>query len=434
MSKDKFHAIILFIAHDGVTQPKWWSYWRDISKFSDRIVFKVHAPRNPKYGQQFCKKNTIGFYDKTSSWCSPNLVMIYLETGYSCVLEYPNSVIYLVSGYDVPIVPADYLFKKILNNNLSSPYNYDPTKSRFCSRYQWVAFASNDVYALYKIMITHDVFFKLSNDEYFHPNSDDSCPDEMFIKKAITQYPNLFLSYGGNQYLVDDMKKSGSHNCVTQDYRDSFQSPSPVLWTELHKKKIIRNISHLLPSSSCIKMSLIDVIFVSRLGANPDYNRFFIRKVSNSVSFDPIIKKIITPGVNIVSLFRKYKKIQETQIINEENIGYSIYDHVYRNIRVKNCPEADLTRQKAAMTSQNKYIASLQNIEEYYQQQQPNIDIIGRFTDPIVETYINTIYEQNLAQRWLNSGANIDIRDIRCAQAICGKIKNKIKSKKPFMD
>ena len=433
MSKNNFHSIILFIAHDGVTQANWWSYWKEVSNFSDRIVFKVHAPRNPKFGQQFCKKHTIGFYDKTSSWCSPNLVMIYLETAYSCILEYPNSVIYLVSGYDVPIVPADYLFNKTFNNNISSPYNYDPTRSRFCSRYQWIAFASNDVYALYKIMITHDVFFKLSNEEYFHPNTNDSCPDEMFIKKAITQFPNLFLSYGGNQYLVDDMKKSGSHNCVTQDYRNSFQAPSPVVWTDIHKKHIIRNISHLLPSSSCIQMSLLDVIFIARLGSNPDYNRFFIRKISNSVSFEPILKDIITPGNDIISLFRRYKKIPLSQEINNDTLGPVIYEHIYRNIKVKNCPEPDLSRQQHSMYLQNKYISSLHNIIEYYQQQQPDIDVIGRFSDPIVETYIYTIYKKNLVQRWLDSGANIDIKDIRCSEAICSKIKNKIKSKKPFM-
>lgn len=75
---DDFKVIILFLAYSGVTQPEWWEEWKNLCEFKDKIIFKVHAPKDPEFGKEFCNKNSIGFYDSNTGWCQPSLVRVYL--------------------------------------------------------------------------------------------------------------------------------------------------------------------------------------------------------------------------------------------------------------------------------------------------------------------------------------------------------------------
>jgi len=167
---DDFKVIILFLAHEGVTQPDWWNKWRAFTVFKDRIHFVVHAPKDAKYGKDFCDINSIGFFDSNTKWAHPSIVRVYLECLEVIINDDKlnnNSIIYLVSGYCIPIQPSYNLFSNKIKTPMSTTEkNINYKKSVFCKTEfsvdkpskQWNSLSINDAKIICKYSKTDDYF------------------------------------------------------------------------------------------------------------------------------------------------------------------------------------------------------------------------------------------------------------------------------------
>lgn len=244
---DNINIIILFLAHKGVMQPEWWNKWKNASEeYKNNIIFRVHAPLNPEHGEKFCNDNTIGFYDEQTKWCRPSLVKVYFSCLKSIMIEFPaNSLIYLVSGYDIPIRPSRYMFQdkyEIYNTEtkIFDPKTYNHKLSRICKvndtqSHQWLALSSDDAN---KIYYNYENNFQKYIDMWYIDRK--GCPDETFITNIINI---INLKY--------DVK------CTTIDYRSNCNDPSPIEWNDLDEEKYI----YILNKKKCIKSTLRKIIY-----------------------------------------------------------------------------------------------------------------------------------------------------------------------------
>jgi len=111
-------VIILFLAHDGVSQPDVWESWRSYSlqSTSDNILFYVHSPiSSPEYCKEFCDKYRLPISFGETRWCQVSLVFEFLRALESIVGKHNKTSasckIYLVSGNDIPIKNGSLLFE-----------------------------------------------------------------------------------------------------------------------------------------------------------------------------------------------------------------------------------------------------------------------------------------------------------------------------------
>jgi hypothetical protein len=190
---DDFKVIILFLAHEGVTQPDWWNKWRAFTVFKDRIHFVVHAPKDAKYGKDFCDINSIGFFDSNTKWAHPSIVRVYLECLEVIINDDKlnnNSIIYLVSGYCIPIQPSYNLFSNKIKTPMSTTEkNINYKKSVFCKTEfsvdkpskQWNSLSINDAKIICKYSKTDD-YFKNYTLNWYQNKITRHVTDEYFFK------------------------------------------------------------------------------------------------------------------------------------------------------------------------------------------------------------------------------------------------------------
>ena len=388
-------VVILFLAHEGVTQPGWWELALNNASNKAKIAFKVHSPLVPKYGKTFCNKYHIGFYDETTSWCNANLVLVQLEAMKAITLEYPDReiIVYLVSGYDIPLYNLDVLFKNV---------NYKNTKiciiqNNIC--HQWMALNSTDINALYKILIDDKYYYTLLREKYFQKNGSKEtvlpkgggCPDETFIYTTILKNNEKFKDYGG-LYILNNS------NCITLDprsntilYKDgkyiSRDNASPVLWTSLTEKQIVQNIQLMIgvfndinKTDKCVNISLELYLKLFRLYFSEEDN-FFFRKISDKVRLNSI--KYFLDDLETVKSYNEEFKRSEFKI------------------DLISCKEENVTELK-----NNNYIYKYENVDDYLNSIIPPKIIIKenivRKLNPTLQSYLqnlNIIYDRIYASK-----------------------------------
>jgi hypothetical protein len=263
-------AIILFLAHEGVTQPLLWEKWKDLFESESiyknyKIIYKVHCPYYVKYGSDFCKKYKLKklLFLKTS-WCSPSLVYEYIRCLRHItehVPEYKNNsdvLILLTSGYDIPIAPPHRLFRNNFNklNHLCM--------NEFDTNIQWIALTKKLVTKVVDYF-TDEIFrqfllFNLTN---------GGCSDETFLKFFFTENIQTYVALSLEQ----------KQNCVERDFRQKRNDPSPILWKNTTE---IRTMNYRILNYT---VDVIDAIFIARSIKDGDHILFF-RKIANTCQFD----------------------------------------------------------------------------------------------------------------------------------------------------
>lgn len=295
--------IILMLAHTGVTQPAFWSKWRSLSHDSSKIVFRVHAPKDPQYGKEFCNENSIGFYNENTDWCDANLVYVFLQCIESILKEFynknnKNNIIYFVSGFDIPIVPADALFGLIPFNKDNKPLP-DPFSTKICylekednfdnnvNMQQWCALSLQDANALYTIMINDGIFNKLKKRWLVNMRIYKdiiACPDEYFISTAIIMNKEKWINAGGSGTTITNLI-AGMRNCPVADTRISPGSLSPNTWND-----------HSPMSSAygknCYSLDLLYNILMYRKDDNIN-SSYFYRKIGPDIKLGEKIESLI---------------------------------------------------------------------------------------------------------------------------------------------
>lgn len=104
-SKEMVKAVVLFIAHAGLTQCTRWLHWH--LGHQDVALRIFCRPNYPLYGDF----ERLPFFFETS-WGSPQLVYVQQESYRHILKEFPEvQMIFMVSGSDIPIEPIEKLLE-----------------------------------------------------------------------------------------------------------------------------------------------------------------------------------------------------------------------------------------------------------------------------------------------------------------------------------
>jgi hypothetical protein len=327
-------VIILFLAHYGVTQSLFWDKWKNYCSEPDRIVFKVHAPENPKYGNEFCKKNSIGFYNPDTAWCDANLIFAFLQCLHVITREYTNSegIIYLVSGYDIPIVPADAVLGKIIfsrENKLSE----NPFMTKICTSgefdSQWMALNIVDASALVKLMINDGIYYELKQKwlEGIRKTKDnENCPDNYFISSAIKLNKEMWINEGGLSETWENVMTKPLETCITADIRHNNPEPSPIEWYNYNQEQVYIN-------GACYYGNIEFSILYYRTYESNINSFFFFRKVAQA--FDALgSTKITAPYEDEDDKYDRERRSTGARSLSSSGLEYLIDPNASKHFKI----------------------------------------------------------------------------------------------------
>jgi hypothetical protein len=109
--KDKLRQIaLLFFANQGIRRPETWIHWRDeLKDGSNKILFFALVEESIPLAKPWIRINIQG----KTAWCDPSLVQVEIQ-GLAFILKYDKqkqiACTYLLSGADIPIRSAEYLY------------------------------------------------------------------------------------------------------------------------------------------------------------------------------------------------------------------------------------------------------------------------------------------------------------------------------------
>ena len=306
--------ILLCLAHNGVSQPIPWRYWWKESRNKENLKFMIHCP-NP--GEQeinnpdFCYNNRLNLEFRETAWCTPSLVMIYIDAVKYILDSFyiPNGIlprmIYLVSGTDMPICYPDYIFSRNNENkvcifmkdwSMKDP-SYLQSKDSFlriedlksktydaflAAHEQWIALNGESALILSKLM-TPD-WFKKVNQNFIDLPKDlllSFCPDEFYIyyalKMAKIPVANAIESTHDEEY------------CYMHSFKTNETFRSPIEWINLFGSKFIwfNNDYCSYTTMNGIKTNLFNLLMFYKYSQNYDPSsiwatKMFFRKIGDN--------------------------------------------------------------------------------------------------------------------------------------------------------
>jgi len=192
------HVVLVFLAHDGITQPKVWELWHNMCSFRDNLKFFVHCPIDKVPESTLFNRLDLSFGN--TAWCQPSLVFEHLraikKTMQTLHFNSETECLYcLVSGTDIPLRNADCLFNCKYETMIRMLYpqywNYVgyPSYSHL-KHSQWMVLASSEANIIINECIKDDYsatseFKKYVMDILCYSQGFKSCPDETIIGRIL---------------------------------------------------------------------------------------------------------------------------------------------------------------------------------------------------------------------------------------------------------
>lgn len=340
------NVVLVFLAHDGITQPKVWELWHSMCSYKDRLHLYIHCPNEHNPASALFKKVALPF--GTTAWCQASLPFEHLRAIKFAMsnLKFNSATecLYcMVSGTDVPLRSADCLFECDYStmiwmhqgNNWTlqpNPPSYDTIKHS-----QWMILASSEANIIINECLKDDYS---STDEFknyvveilCHTRGLQSCPDETLIGRIL--YNKL------TKGVPITIKTDGFNNLVTWDPRgikdtdrwlDGKYDLSPVNWyspnvlipincpnwdlkpmVELDTVRVIKkegfNIAHRY-SHYCALLCIINLQIDHVSSKNTKPSGMFFRKVAKEMPYD-----------SLEAFYRILFSNDNKQVIDELNI------------------------------------------------------------------------------------------------------------------
>ncbi len=266
---------ILFLAHDGVKHSQMWKTWKQKCTYKDKLHFFVHTDVEGSFEQAHKIHNVV-----ETKWGHKSLVLAYQNSLKQIIQNKAIKTVYLISGFDVPVKQANFLFqtkwqnvtricrcKNALVDEIDSdllPFS----KATFQGHTQWHCLsrkharivAKFDYSVFDEMQENHDEFIKVTN-------SDEKdrvlVPDEYYILTSL-KAKGVKLSE-----IIDD--------CITEFHHTKYKDPSPILWTTFNHKRTIA-----LNENKTKKISLFDALKEGYV----DKTTIFYRKVDSLVDMN----------------------------------------------------------------------------------------------------------------------------------------------------
>lgn len=242
-------VVVLCLAHNGVHQPLAWRYWWNACSQKHRLKFIVHSPESAMHNPRFCYDNRLNLPFPPTQWCTPSLVMAYISAVrhiLDSMYPTPPSMIYLVSGSDIPVCPADKMLEQ-------DAYNRVCVVSDSAVR-QWKALTGKTARRLVDFMTPE--WFEATNkrllEGYILRKKYWSCPDEAWVYDVLRQIrEDVPTDYGSDE-----------ERCYTLAMMSSFKNVSPVTWTSLSDAHFLTDFE--------FKISLHNLLLMVNVYERPD--------------------------------------------------------------------------------------------------------------------------------------------------------------------
>ena len=223
------HVVMVFLAHDGVTQPKVWNLWKDIdSEFSSRIHFCVHVPLEVRKSSIFDSEHGLDIEFGPTAWCNASLVHEHVRALQSSMFLHGDdkTMYFMTSGADIPIKPSRHFFESY--ETLLSITNYEKPTSY---NSQWMAFTAADAATYVREYVTSpdgkptESFNKDAVKSWCsHPTNEimsTGCPDEMMVSMLLKR--NKFVDFRTPKMLTWEVI-----------WTNDLGSTSPINWYSSH--------------------------------------------------------------------------------------------------------------------------------------------------------------------------------------------------------
>ena len=249
---------ILFLAHDGVTNPTLWEKWRDSDpRFAHRIRFFVFRNTKLRHPSDFADRHDLGVRLRTK-WCSSSIVKATVESLQVVLLRDAGvGMLYVVSGFDIPIQPPWALFttRSVVTEGVAKtvvPFRTvlawtpgddqpfqdrpgwgkrnDDVRARVATHIQWCGLSREHAQ---RIVAYPDLgrLLKLGN-----KMSAACCPDEWILGTILTlqQQPNGAAAAAPTPAALPSPPSPPIIDwAVTDQYRSRAKDQSPVVWKDL---------------------------------------------------------------------------------------------------------------------------------------------------------------------------------------------------------
>ena len=242
-------VVVLCLAHNGVNQPLAWRYWWNECSQKHRIKFVVHSPEGATHNPRFCYDNRLALPFPPTQWCTPSLVMAYIDAVrhlLDTMYPTPPAMIYLVSGADIPLCPADKLLAQ-------EAYNRVCYVTETAVR-QWKALTGKTARRLVDIMTPQ--WFQQANRnflEYFVLREKVwDCPDESWVYDVLQRAKEDVPM----DYQTDEER------CYTLAPMSSLKNVSPVTWSSLGDAHFLKDFE--------FKISLHNLLLMVNVYGRPD--------------------------------------------------------------------------------------------------------------------------------------------------------------------
>ena len=182
-------ACIVFLAHDGIHQPRAWLLWRSLS--GETIDFVVHSPRGVPVPDGF-EPSDVDF--GPTAWCESSLVYEHLKALKIALYRrrrHPRTLYFMLSGAHVPVRPAAAALERYedLVPWFISPENERAgmdSRDRF-GHSQWLALTRESAERVVSFYIKPGLaaFTEMSAENACSSDTVRQCPDNFFIGRAL---------------------------------------------------------------------------------------------------------------------------------------------------------------------------------------------------------------------------------------------------------
>lgn len=249
--------LVLFIAHEGITQPDVWKLWKTMMPLYD-VRFHVVCPNDPKYGTDLCMEHQLSVMGKTS-WGSFSIVYETIKALCKISRLYRTNErwkrTFIVSGYDIPIRNLDTMKFREKDEIVSRRDigNYFTHSQWMCLTAPFVNYISD------RYTDHHDLMLELFHDcLLLNLQNPSLAPDELWLN-----FVGWNKKYFSRQYIS------------LPTFHDNLRPISPIQWKDLRLKQYVNT-----GDGSGYRINLIQAIYRSR-----ESECTFERKISPHVVF-----------------------------------------------------------------------------------------------------------------------------------------------------
>ena len=344
---------IVFLAHEGITQPNVWKLWHDMCTYKDYLYYFVHCPEHYRPADPLFNWIPIPFGE--TKWCQSSIVYEHLRAlkmSIHAISQVPHSeedpiqcLYCMISGADIPIRSADFLFECVYKNRIN--FTGGRGYKSIISHTQWMILAHQEAnlityYSLNDDLSAKDNFIEIIVKILCNKRPVQSCPDESLIGNILYRIlpeTNRDEFIEKNSGLVTTLFKGFTHQ---REYI-RYTNTSPINWytykriIPLQENYLINTIGSTPPyikrqSITPIQINateidedtpnidhpytaFLPIIFYTNLYTYrhvPERERsMFFRKVSNEMPYDEITDHSyrILYSKNNDEIFRLYQQL-----------------------------------------------------------------------------------------------------------------------------